>query len=571
MNIPLKLRMSRTASTVAIALLLPAWLAASGRGAGVETPHKATEASTISAALVRLRPTVTERRPNSLDGRPAYAQDDHWLDSSGETWAMREQGVDRVVWLYQEPTALPIDEIGGTRPIAAFATKRLSLAYTGPLLAITRGSDASTMDVGFNAAGGLDEPALAAFCAHTECRVAKWYDQSGRHNDATQPLASARPAIRLSHRVGDAVSVIWDFEMTSGAPPRWLILPKTMTIDSGNMGILWTGRFHNASMISPLIELGTDDDAFGFGFWDAHGDFYIGDAKHLGEVPGHAALTPSIGLISASPQSTVTNYRNHSIEIGKLASTTHTGGLIGRTVAFSQYGMMELSSLILYDRPLSSADRFYGLQAMGETFHVPQQQQDVFVADGDSISQGIASLYLQSYQRDMERLLPSGFVFYNAAWAGKTLDGPGGLLDRYAAFTSKLYNPAARNNILTVLAGTNDLEAGRPAKQIFDALRRYAIEARSTGFRVVVSTVLPRRSFTPPIEVERGSLNAMIVNHWREFSDGLVDLAADHALGADKAFNDPTVYISDGTHLTDYGYQTVARDMAEIVDRVIQP
>ncbi len=515
-------------------------------------------------------PGEVGRRPTPADGPPVYAQDEHWLDGEGHSWSMREQGAGRTMWLFQEPAGPPLDEIGGQRPVAAYGTKRLTAAYAGPALNVVRATDGAALDIGLTQLGGLDENLLSAFCALTECRVAKWYDQSGHGNDATQDDPAARPAIRLSHRVGNAVSVIWDYEITSGSPPRYLVLPESISLDSGSMGILWTGRFHNASLVSPLLELGTDEDPFGFGFWDAHGDFYIGDAKHVGELPGHAATTAAIGLISASGDGVTTNYRNHLLQIGKLASATHTGGFIGKTTAFKQFGMMELASLVLYNRPFSPGDRFYGVQALGETFAIPQQQQDTYVVDGDSITQGIASLYLQSYQRDMERLLPPGFVLYNAAWAGKTLDGKDGLVDRFATFTAKLYNPYARHNILSLLAGTNDLQNGRTGREVFDLMRQYATAAHRAGFRLVVCTVLPRQSFTPAAEAERLRLNALVRFGWRDFADGFVNLADDPVLGAAEAWRNPNVYISDGIHLTDYGYQTLASDMADMVNRMAQ-
>jgi lysophospholipase L1-like esterase len=525
---------------------------------------------TLSAPAVAPRISITERRPGPEDGPPTYAQDEHWLDGSGRTWSMRDQGHGQTVWLFQEPTAPPVDEVGGQRPIAAYGTRRLTAAYAGPAMNVVRNSDAAALDIGFLPTGGMDETLLAAFCAQTECRVAKWYDQSGKGNDATQDSPESRPAIRLSHRVGNAASLIWDFEMTGGAPPRSLTLPDGVSLDSGNMAILWTGRFHNASMISPLIELGTDDNPFGFGFWDTHGDFYIGNAKQIAELPGHATTTPAIGLISVSPDGIVTNYRNHLIELSRLVPGPHRGGFIGRTNAFRQFGMMELGSLILYDRALSTRDRFYGLQAMGETFGIPQQQQDTYVVDGDSISQGIASLYLQSYQRDMERLLPSDMVLYNAAWAGKTLDGKDGLIDRFPTFTAKLYNPVARTNVLSLLAGTNDLQNGQSGQQVFDLIRRYVAAAHKTGFKVVVCTIMPRRSFLPGMEAERVRANALIAAGWQDFADGFVDLAADPVLGGPEALKNPNVYISDGIHLTDYGYQTLASDMAQVVNRLIR-
>ncbi len=514
--------------------------------------------------------SVMQRRPSSADGTPAYQQDMHWLDQAGQSWAMRDQGNGRATWLYQEPAASVIDQIGGARPAAAYGTQRLTAAYAGPAFNVVRGTDAAATDIGFLPDGRIDEATLGGFCARTECRLTTWYDQGGNRNDAVQPEPAARPVVRLAHRTGNSVSVLWDFEATSGASPRALVLPRSLTIDSGNMGLLWTGRFHNASMISPLIELGLDKEAFNFGFWDAHADFYVGTPNHLSEMTGHASLTASIGLISSSPtEGLVANYRDRQLGLGGLRPLLHRGGYIGKTVVYKQSGMMELSSLVIYDRALTPGERFYGLQAAAENFGIAQQQQDTYVADGDSITQGIASPYMQGYPWFMEKLLPKSVVLYDAGWAAKTLDGPLGLVDRYGSFTAKLYNPNARNNIISLLAGTNDIQSGSSGEQVFRLVKRYAEKARQTGFKVIVGTILPRATFTGQMEIHRKEANAMIRAGWQEFADGVADVAEDPTLGAPNSTANTDVYAEDGVHLTYYGYQVVAQDMAEVVNTVL--
>ena len=490
----------------------------------------------------------------------------HWLDPTGRSWAMRELGQGRAEWLAEEPAARVVDEIGGVQPLAAYGTLRLTSNYNGPAFNITNSLTKAALDIGFLPDGTLDETRLASFCALAECRLNRWYDQSGHGNDAVQSKFAAQPAIRLSHRAGTSLSVIWDFEATSGAPARALVLPASLSIDSGNMAVLWTGRFHNASLISPLIELGTNADAFNFGYWDAHGAFYLGTHSHLSELPGHAALTAAAGLLSSSPvEGVITNYRNKLRGQGTLPSEVHRGGLIGQTVVYKQSGMMELSSLILYGRGLTPLERMAAIKALGENFTIPQQQQDVYVADGDSLTQGIASQYLQSYPWYMERLLPRSLVLYNAAWAAKTLGGHGGLVDRYGEFTAKLFNPYARNNTISLFGGTNDLQNGCDDKELVRLIQQYAIAARKTGFKVVVSTIIPRATFDATMEGYRAAANAAIRSRWTEFADGIADLAHNPAFSDAQAFSNKDIYVEDGVHLTGFGYQLVASDMAAAV------
>ncbi len=170
----------------------------------------------------------------------------------------------------------------------------------------------------------------------------------------------------------------------------------------------------------------------------------------------------------------------------------------------------------------------------------------------------------------MERLLPGSLVLYNAGWAAKTLGGPNGLVERYANFTAKLHNPNARNNVISSLAGTNDIQGGSSAQQVLRLIRQYAAAARQTGFRFVVGTILPRATFTGPMEAARISVNTMVRAGWAEFADGLADGAADPTLGAPGAAANTNVYAQDGIHLTDYCYQVLASAMADAVLRLLR-
>src|SRR5665213_2276343 len=72
-------------------------------------------------------------------------------------------------------------------------TRALYASYNGPLYRVLRQSDGKTLDVGVvqptgsDAGGYADAAAQDAFCANTYCWIATIYDQSGKHNDLTQP------------------------------------------------------------------------------------------------------------------------------------------------------------------------------------------------------------------------------------------------------------------------------------------------------------------------------------------------------------------------------------------------
>jgi hypothetical protein len=86
-----------------------------------------------------------------------------------------------------------LDSYGGAA--AAYSVRRLSSAYTGPLIEVERASDSTTQDIGYDANGDLDTTALATFCSGTTCTVRTWYDQSSNGNDAVQTTQANQPKI----------------------------------------------------------------------------------------------------------------------------------------------------------------------------------------------------------------------------------------------------------------------------------------------------------------------------------------------------------------------------------------
>src|SRR5664280_1333388 len=78
--------------------------------------------------------------------------------------------------------------------VAAHSTTRaLYASYNGPLYQVLRQSDRKTLDIGVvqpkgsDAGGYANAAAQDAFCANTYCWITTIYDQSGKHNNLTQP------------------------------------------------------------------------------------------------------------------------------------------------------------------------------------------------------------------------------------------------------------------------------------------------------------------------------------------------------------------------------------------------
>ncbi|WP_421696428.1 arabinofuranosidase catalytic domain-containing protein [Aestuariivirga sp.] len=84
---------------------------------------------------------------------------------------------------------------GLTSSAAAYSTRRLSAAYSGPLLRVRRASDNTEQDIPFTIGGDLSQTALAGFCGSSSCFVRSWYDQSGNGLNAVQVSSGSQPRL----------------------------------------------------------------------------------------------------------------------------------------------------------------------------------------------------------------------------------------------------------------------------------------------------------------------------------------------------------------------------------------
>lgn len=78
---------------------------------------------------------------------------------------------------------------------AAYSLRKLRNGYTGAAIRVRRSSDNAEQDIGFTAAGDLNNDALLAFVGSNSSFVTTWYDQSGNGRNATQTTAANQPRI----------------------------------------------------------------------------------------------------------------------------------------------------------------------------------------------------------------------------------------------------------------------------------------------------------------------------------------------------------------------------------------
>lgn len=96
---------------------------------------------------------------------------------------------------------------------AAYSLRKLDKAYSGSAIRVSRSSDNTETDIGFNADGSLNTTALLSFVGSSNGRIATWYDQSGNGRNATQATAGNQPLIVLAgtlYTLNGKPSVYWD-------------------------------------------------------------------------------------------------------------------------------------------------------------------------------------------------------------------------------------------------------------------------------------------------------------------------------------------------------------------------
>ena len=218
-----------------------------------------------------------------------------------------------------------------------------------------------------------------------------------------------------------------------------------------------------------------------------------------------------------------------------------------------------VNEVVIYDLALTTAE-LAGLTAYFRArYRLPAAYPVRLVYDGDSITAGYQSTAGFTYPIQAGLLLPQ-CDGYNLGISGQTLAQ---MLASAPTNLDPLHDGTKQGNIVVICGGTNDLYAGATPASVYANLQAYCAARRTAGWKVVVTTVLPR-SASDPFDANRQTLNTNIRANWGTFADGLADIAADQRIGVPGA-NANSAYFADGTHPNNTGYGIMAQIVAGAV------
>jgi lysophospholipase L1-like esterase len=177
------------------------------------------------------------------------------------------------------------------------------------------------------------------------------------------------------------------------------------------------------------------------------------------------------------------------------------------------------------------------------------------VFDGDSISAGVGASSGQHPDTQFVRALGRPVRLWNSAAGGRPVSD---CLRQFAANVGPHIAPGARFNLIVFHAGDNDIAQGRDAAVTYNAFTGYVAAAHRPGWKVVVSTELPRPGFPPAREAELDAYNRRLLAN-RAGADAVVDLSADLGLTDPQDRVASGWYAPDRVHLNDAGYGVMTR------------
>jgi hypothetical protein len=170
------------------------------------------------------------------------------------------------------------------------------------------------------------------------------------------------------------------------------------------------------------------------------------------------------------------------------------------------------------------------------------------VNDGDSITVGFGTL--MGYPGRFTNL--SGVATDNQAVAGETMAT---MNTNYSTVIAPIYNALSYNTLL-MSAGTNDIGTASTGPGVTDAqlevtVQSYASKARATGYKIWLTTIMPRNDTTVAWDATkegyRVAYNTWLKANWASFADGLIDWT----LIPETADPNSATYYQDKLHPTD--------------------
>ncbi len=251
--------------------------------------------------------------------------------------------------------------------------------------------------------------------------------------------------------------------------------------------------------------------------------------------------------------------RNGEIQtLTVCGAATQTGGLIGVYPPSSLPFIGHIEAMFIYSDALSDADLTSLRTYTQYTYGVGGTDLSrAYIMEGDSITVGfgVSDQSVNCWPAQWEKLHTNPPKWHHRAVTGETLAT---MLTQAATQVDAVLSQSAQftTKIAVLLAGSNDVSAGRTSADIITDLQTWHNGRHTAGFdETVAFTVLPSTSFDATKETQRAAVNTWLRSNWATIADTFVDIAADSRL--DDA-TDSTYYQADGVHPNSTGLGVVA-------------
>jgi hypothetical protein len=333
-------------------------------------------------------------------------------------------------------------------PAAFYGTVRLTSYADGqPCCDVVRASDSASQTINFRN-NVIDMAAAAAFAGGSALTVSTWYDQSGNALHAT--AASNRPKLSTLNSVNGVQAI--SFDGSNGAPviTCQMAIPAGLAVAVNACSMVFGGRLtisENGGCIVSLTSAGVTA-----GNWRAfQGMSYVATSTQT--TPTDAPTNPATFGMSSG-----TNVKHYIADraFSRAAITgtaTSAGGIIGNSVAGTDRGMFEATTIAIWGSELSAANMLAAQAAIGAPFAPQTTFTDTIAMQGDSIAQGTGTTFNQNSTRQLWPLLKRPTRILNAGVFGATMST---LPPLGTANVNKFGGWTQTNKVLLLQSGTND-------------------------------------------------------------------------------------------------------------------
>ncbi len=457
--------------------------------------------------------------------------------------------------------ALPLD-VAGASVQAAYSVRLIKAGYAGNAMTITRASDSTTKALTF-INGYVDVATAAQFCAGTTCNVTTWNDQSGNARDCTQATRASAPTL-LTDTLGNGTTLTFDGVTAS----QYCTMPATVAVTLPNLSLVVVGQPTRIYSGEVIVNIGpTSSNEYGL-YSFANSSTYKLPSIIANDPFGLLGTTPAdngplvMGVMQAANATIYANERTTTVANTGSAFAL-TGGQIGFESQFSSNYNGNISTVIIKSVAFSATERANVWQSLYQLHGIgPQYVQNNWVALGDSITAGTGTAGSDAWPTLAGKQMNVRIVDVGVPGTTcQTLD------TNFATYTAPLKSATARNNVLTLLCGTNDLTASRTAAQAWGNIQSIVSQAKAAGFTVLIGTILPLGA---SYEAARTTLNGLITAGYSAAgAAGLIPFAANPVMGQGGQ-NVPPYFNADNLHPTAAGYAIMAQIALPVVSPWLQ-